>query len=149
CSVSKSPDAPDAPARDSLGFGVTLEYAAVFEFNQIIALRLRIGTQLIDPFQILAGILKLSESVAEDSMLVLSGEDRLGHLPHLDEFLIVGDYFALGVDHQNAIRRGFERSPDDLGLAPDATSQDGYPAKRSRNGRRQNSQYRQGPVARK
>ena len=129
--VAKTPDSANSFALDSLRLGMALEHSPVLELNHVVALRFRIRVQLPYPLQMLARILELCERVPEDRILVLSCENFLRNLPHLAELLIVSNYFALGIHHQNAVCCRFQRGSDDLGLRPHTPPQDGDPAQRS------------------
>ena len=107
--VAEAPDAADRLPVEHLGDRVALEDPAVLELQDVEALHVRLGVDLLDlPPELLGGVELLARE--GDRLLVVA---RFQHLrrdpPHPGVALVVGDDASLAVDGEDAVRRGVQR----------------------------------------
>ncbi len=124
--VSKAPNPTDDGSPDRVRLRVAFEHAAILELQPVVALRLRMSVEIPHLFDESLRIFQLIEDEREGLIVVARRQNAIGDAPHLDELSVVVDDLLLPVDHQNAVRRRFERGaqqrkgPIDLLLDPRA-----------------------------
>ena len=101
--VTEAPHASDDGAVDTLGHGVSLEHAPVFEQKRIVTFCFGLRSEFLKFCEEHLRPGQLVEDECDGGGLVTGGQNRVRQSPHLDEAAVGAGDLSIGVDDEDAV----------------------------------------------